>query len=297
MTIPTWALDACLDDETFAAAYEAVPAQRRALLKTAIARQYAWWAPADCDGFHCVRTWTQGFESLERTAPVRVRILLFDDSCASPALLLAGLLPALTAGAGTTLVVHVREEQDPVVPDGVLAACELAGQEAVAELSRSEVHELCRALARGTESCAILALGRMSERVPPDFADGFQRRVRSVAAPAGIAVLLDGTDQDADLAALAFAHPGARFWVAGSKIALPDERFRYLGANFDDLFATAASACFVPRARAEEALERFPLVFSAGHEACWLLPDLGTGFFQIRGLAWRSPEERQTEDE
>ena len=297
MTIPTWALDACLDDETFAAAYEAVPADRRALLKTAIARQYAWRAPAPCSENRCARVWTQGFESLEVVAPADVCLLLFDASCASPALFLAALLPALNAGIGTVLAVHARGPQDAPASEAVLAAFELAGQEAVLELPPDKVRDLIGASTENGESCVVLAFGDTAGLVPQGFADGFARRVWTAPPRPDMAVFLAGEDQDPDLEALAFAHPCGRFLLAGASSPLPDERFTLLGPEFDDLVPAGGSVCFVSGQHAETALESFPLVFGPGHEACWLFPDLHSEFFQVRRTAWRSEEQCETEEE
>ncbi|WP_022662681.1 hypothetical protein [Paucidesulfovibrio longus] len=297
MTIPTWALDACLDDETFAAAYEAVSAERRALLKTAIARQYAWRAPAPCSETRCARVWTQGFESLELAAPADVCLLLFDASCASPARILAALLPALNAGIGTVLAVHARGPQDAPSSEAVLAAFELAGQEAVLELPRGKVRELIEASTENGESCIVLAFGGTSGLVPDGFADGFSRRLWTAPAQAGIAVFLEGEGADADLEALAFAHPDGRFQVAGADSPLPDDRFAHLGPEFDHIVRAGGQACFASGSSAEDALAAFPLVFGPGHEACWLFPDLHSEFFQVRRTAWRSEEQCETEEE
>lgn len=295
MQIPSWALDACLDDETFALAYEAVPAERRALLKTAIARHYFWTAPETSRSSSRDRDWTQGFASRERSAPAEVCLLLFDAACHAPARLLAALLPALNAGVGEVLAVHVRGTGDPEPPAGVLAAFELAGQEAVVELPPDRVGALLRELATQAGSCVLLALGGTSSLVPEYFADGALRRVWAESGRRDILALVDDGPDDPDLAALAFAHAGARILVAGTAGPLPEGPFESApGGEGDGSFDVRA--CYAPASRVAEALSRHALAFGPRHEACWLHPDLGREFFLIRRVAWTTAENGATEE-
>lgn len=296
MTIPSWAFDACLDDDIFAIAYEAVPAEQRALLKTAIARHYVWQSPERCPVAWTERVWSQGFESKQHTTPIANCLLLFDTHMSSPADLLAALMPALTSGAGSVLAIRACTDNDDPIPAGILAAFELAGQETVVELPPEKISVILNELAAQPESCMVLAMGHTAEFIPAGFVNGNTRRVWTPSAECDIAVLLEGVETDVNLDALAFAYPRSRFWIAGSETVFPNERFAYCGKNFGDLPVDRCVLCYAPDTLCADALTLFPLVFGPGHEACRLWPDLGSECFQVRRTVWCSATQRETEE-
>jgi len=126
---PDWFEPHLLPDGRFAKAYNALADDRRALLKCVIARQYALWQPTQ----PISRAAEERFELFTRQRsqePAPFVMLLMDHDLDAPALFLAALLPALCARVPQVLVCRVGKKSD--IPDSLLVACELAGQESVA---------------------------------------------------------------------------------------------------------------------------------------------------------------------
>ena len=294
--IPAWAMEACLDDSCFAAAYEAVSPERRALMKTAIARLHAWHSPLPAPRWSCERRWQQGFFSRESVEPMQVCLLLFDAYFASPAKLLAALMPALSSGVGTVLAVRTTVEGDLPCPPEVLAALELAGQENVVELLPEKARALFSELARNDVTCAALTFGRTRELVPPGFADGAARRIWNPEFGDELSVWLEGED-DVDLAALSFAHPQAKIIVYGAERELPRGLFQHQEGDFASFLSRLPRAAYAPDKLLNEVSSSAALALGPGHEACWIWPALCPDFFLARRLTWGMlPENVERED-
>lgn len=159
----TW-LDAhALDDDAFAGAYESLHARERAVLKKCIARLYQVWGelPSREDR---TRTFTQGFGLEESSAPVPYVLLLCESFYASPAALLAALLPALLAGVEPVLPCFVptakTDEDARPVWAPLLAALELAGVERAFYAREASIQEFFQGLGdRGPDGRLVLLGG------------------------------------------------------------------------------------------------------------------------------------------
>jgi hypothetical protein len=130
-SFPAWLESHQLPDVRFARAYNALGDQRRALIKGLIARHFALNPPC----FSSSGSTARSYDLLEHTRtqqPAPFVLLLLDDLCDAPALFLAALLPALCARVPQVLV--ARLGQRSTVPDALLAACELCGQEQLVAL-------------------------------------------------------------------------------------------------------------------------------------------------------------------
>jgi len=132
-TLPSWLLPSLAPDARFARAYEALGAERRALLKGLIADHFALSPPAAALRTRCTREQVSGLSCRSVSTPRPFVLLLTDASLDAPALLLAALMPALSSGAADVLVLRLGARSG--LPDVLLTACELAGQERVAAVS------------------------------------------------------------------------------------------------------------------------------------------------------------------
>jgi len=269
--------DSLVDDALFAQAYGDSTDRERALMKTCIARLYDWYGPRKDTVREDARQWRGGFASIHRSAPVDFALVLFDHSLASPARLLAGLVPAVACGVPNILAVRL---------DGgdwrrsLLTAMELAGQELVADLTGEELGVLLRELSDAGASGAVVDLaGR------PDLFTGQDRL--AVLGPAfgrEAAVFLDG-EATFDLDALALAHPDTAFTAFGADVSLPGG-FRRGGEEFSAFLDAVRDVAYAPDDLIGRTLGRVRLALGPGQEGCWVWPELHPDFFLFHRTAW-----------
>ncbi|MBA4358009.1 MAG: hypothetical protein C0405_09835 [Desulfovibrio sp.] len=131
-TLPSWLHPRLIADARFARAYETLGDQRRALLKGLMADHYSLAPPLASLASECSRQLASGLTLRTLARPRPFVLLLIDPSLDAPALFLAALMPALCSGAAHVLVVRLGPRSQ--LPDVLLTACELAGQERVAAL-------------------------------------------------------------------------------------------------------------------------------------------------------------------
>lgn len=139
LSVPAWLQERLVPDARFARAYDALGDDRRALLKSVIARHYALNPPLGT--LHSCST--ERLPLLERSVvcePVSFAVLLGDESLDAPALFLAALVPALCARVPEVLAVRLGKRSD--IPDPLLVACELSGQERLASLGPVQLERL-----------------------------------------------------------------------------------------------------------------------------------------------------------
>jgi len=152
-SFPAWLEAHQLPDSRFAKAYNALGDRRRALIKGLIARHFALNPPSG----PASSSITRRHDLLEHTSvqePAPFVLLLLDDVCDAPALFLAALLPALCARVPQVLV--ARLGQRSAVPDALLAACELSGQEHLAALGPVLLQRLVQEAAASSEPGLVL---------------------------------------------------------------------------------------------------------------------------------------------
>lgn len=138
--LPDWLEDRLLPDSRFAKAYGRFGDASRALLKRTIAAHYALAAPRQSRCEASTVTLRSGLCHQQSTRPADYAILLLDGPLDAPALALAALMPLLTSGIGEVLVVRLGSAAS--IPDSLLTACELAGQERFAALGPAQVERL-----------------------------------------------------------------------------------------------------------------------------------------------------------
>lgn len=142
---PPWLDSQLVPDSRFARAYDALGDSRRALLKRAIAAQFALNPPRRSQRSALTEELPCGLVRCCVSKPRPFVLLLLDTGLDAPALFLAALLPALAARPTDVLVARLGARAD--VPDSLLAACELAGQERVAALGPRQMERLLLAAA------------------------------------------------------------------------------------------------------------------------------------------------------
>ncbi|WP_138774341.1 hypothetical protein [Desulfohalovibrio reitneri] len=194
--------------------------------------------------------------------------MLLGEKCPAP-LVLAGLLPALTARVPAVVCLYVGEGfPEPVL----LTALELAGQEWLAPLqpgSAESVLSRLSALGGG----AVVGLG-----VDPSFLSGAPGlNLWHDAANHAIGVF-PGTGESPDLDLLSILHGPGRLeiWNVDS----PPKGSRPRRGGIEDFLAQDYQAAFPPRAHREQALAAFPLTLCGGGEAHWRIPGLGRRFYE-----------------
>ena len=122
--LPAWLESFRPDDTLYADAYEDTPAELRALLKTAIAFDFHRWTMNDGECVAETRNPRAGFFRTERSRPADWVLAVAAEGFASPARLLAALVPAVIAGVGRIVIVSPA----PFAP-AVATALELSGLE------------------------------------------------------------------------------------------------------------------------------------------------------------------------
>ena len=254
--LPGW-LEACRpDDALYADAYESTPAELRALLKTAIAFAFHRWQPA-CDEQRTERRSARaGFRHSESSRPAGWALAHLGPGFASPARLLAALVPAVLAGVGRILIVS----EAPFSP-AVCTALELAGLEDSFLLDADQMpglYEDLRALCPDGRVLAFPAAdGSLTEA---------QKELLHSAA-------LDGMPHFRDL-------PSPRLLCLHAPGSPAENSLRWLYPDAEFLTEAAPD---IRAAYAEEEspeLGGLPFVCGPGMEACW--PGPSPEFYRTR---------------
>nr|WP_321257004.1 hypothetical protein [uncultured Pseudodesulfovibrio sp.] len=271
-----------VNDTLFARAYQETPARHRALLKTCIARLYDWYGGGKELGGRVENSWRGGFDSIHAFQPVDFCVVLCGTILESPARLLAGLVPALASGVRNVLVVRVG---DSPWPNPLLTALELAGQDLAVDMTVDQACQFLTELSSGTASGLVVDLGVAAEGVDTRRVASSLVGVYSPVFDGKISVWMDES-QPVDLEALAFAQPDVCCTVHGTHTFSPLDKFSYDGDDFQTFLATVGDAVFVPLSRVNDALTQSRIVFSPGHEGCWVWPDLRPEQLHFHRTAW-----------
>lgn len=268
-----------VDDELFARAYGDSADRERAWMKTCIARLYEWYGPRRDTAERAARSWRSGLESVRARSVVDFAVVLLGAGFASPARLLASVVPPLACGVERVLVARVDGEGD--FPRALLTALELAGQELVADMGRDDVLSLLRDLAGSGRTGAVVDLAGLGDPCPERGRVAWHRPALDETA----AVFMeDGAPFD--LEALAFCHPGCEFTVYGDEADLPAGFSRGAPPDKASFLSAVTDVAYAPPALAGEALEAARLVLGPGQEGCWIWPGLHPDFFLFHRTSW-----------
>lgn len=262
---PEWIDDYRIEEDLFAEAYESTGPQLRAWLKKTIAQVYAVNSPEAPRKSWIVNTWRGGFETEISTAPLDWAILLLDKTCVSPVRMLATLVPAFAADMNNVLAVFVG---DGVVPQSVLAAFELAGQEDVLLMPEARVAELLSSTADSEACGAVLDMRVESGSLL------CPAQVRYWRAPRISSICICKDEESPDMDVLEFVHP--------------DVDFREIEESA--LHETQADAAVVPSELVGDALTSFRIVLAHGQEGCWIWNGFGSKFFRQESVALAAAE-------
>jgi len=268
--LPDWMHVYQVGEASFEAAYQGVDATKRAWIKTALASLYAWLGPTGTTRQE-KRTRTGSGLCLEHIHTSREWAVVYvPASCAAAGLVVGAVLPVLAAGVWPVIaVVEAESSQEQVV----LLTLELCGVETVYLLS-------------GEDMQAAWRHGQTQTSIPPGMlvwiGQSGQGTMNMEVNPSGgpMQIVLSRPrraavwqkDQEIDVQALAWMHPGLdiEVWPAGG--AGTGQMAKDAGARWDGFLAQEADVVWVPRELISQALTAFPLVLGPGQEPVWMWP-------------------------
>lgn len=288
-SFPDWISEFVPDDDLFAMAYEDIPDQKRAWLKTNIARLLDCYGPRQDVGVNTTRHFRSGFDLQTNHTAVDFAVVLFDGSLLSPARLLAALVPALASGVEHVLAARVGANGGPW-RKAVLTGLELAGQELVVDLTDAQARRLFTQLRDSGLPGAVSVLGPKAAVIKTSELQSASRmgfwRPRFTRA----ATVWMDDESSFDLEVLAFTHPDMVFSVFGAKTELPADNFSYEGEDLADFMEAIIDVAYAPPEHMNQALRKAKLVLGPGQEGCWIWPDLYPEHFQHHRIAWTTGE-------
>lgn len=258
---PEW-LDAfVVDDEQFGTAYDTVPDNRRAWLKTTIARLHVLYGTPQVTWGRQENHWRQGHISIAETRPVDWAAIVVDSQYASGVRLLAAAMMPLLSGVENILVVFTGNT--PIASEA-LAALELAGVEMAVHVDAEKSSVLLAELL-GLGAGRILALGTTAREVVHHVGVGLCG-VTSWLEPVFSSIGIVGdTAIDRDL--LTWAHPD----------------FNILDVAEDDLSSLSGVAAVCCESDVVDNIpDTVPVSLGAGQEGCWIWPELQPQWFMHR---------------
>lgn len=285
---PAW-LDAHIcDDQRFASAYAAASDRQRSLLKAHIAALWRMFPPTRVQRELRESSWDEGGQGMRLGWPRPWAILCVDGSANSPSLVLAALMPALTAGVPEILVAGIGSG---ALTDPVLAALELAGQELVVELEPEQARELVQGMEGATQGL-VMGLGaevqsalaglRQPTWTPNPRTTDDVRRARF-----SLGVFLEKRGQFSKQLAgdMEYLLPGVEvcWWSPSGRLG-PEQAERQAG-DFDAFGRNCFDTVLVPDYLSRRALESFPAVLGLGRAGNWIWPDLTRDLFTMRHAA------------
>lgn len=288
--MPAWLLPRLIPDVRFALAYDRLGDQRRALLKGLIADHYALSPPRAVLRRETSEVLASGLVRAVRSLPRPFALLLTDASLDAPALFLAALMPLLCSGAAEVLVARLGARS--ALPDALLTACELAGQERVAALSPSQAGRLLSECAQSGLPGLVLhpdapAFRRMLERPPlrSSLAAGSLRLV-ALAQPRGLGLWRDAPDQF-DQERLEFLFGALPFETAGAQPGSSTRKTPEEGA-YAAFAAARRDLLLAPDARAGTARTAARLLVGESRAGLWTWPELSPDVFAETAQAFTS---------
>ncbi|MCG8531878.1 MAG: hypothetical protein MI749_14610 [Desulfovibrionales bacterium] len=259
---PDWLAPDLIDDETFGIAYDAVPDNKRAWLKTTIARLHVLYGTPQVTWGRQENHWRQGHVSITETRPVDFALVLVDSRYASGVRLLAAAMMPLLGGVEDILVAFTGDA--PVAPE-CLAALELAGIEAAVQCSVEKGTELLTVCNNSSVTGRVITLGTGARTLArQSCASSNFVQVWDEPSFSAIGVHKNGAF---DTALLAWAHPDWDVVEVTEDDFAEDRSFAAVCCESDIVDA-------VP--------DYIPVSLGAGQEGCWIWPDLTPQWFMHR---------------
>lgn len=282
---PAWTEKRVVPDAIFGAAYDALPAERRAWIKKTIAQVHSLAGPMRDPAERHIRAHRQGFFSRRDNVPLQYAVLFLDDTCTSAAMAVAAAVPMLLSGAALPCAVRLGE--DGPVPDEVLAGLELAGLETVFHLDEAAARRFMEFLVGGP-GATVLFHGQGPALVQLHTAAGYAAPPLRLWKPFVVdrVGVWAGAGADWDYSLLSWVHPCASIEIYGARTAIPGLPPGCVRARggFEAMCDAGYGALYVPGARLDEAAACARMVLGPGQEGCWVWPGLGTDFFRSAHL-------------
>lgn len=292
---PEWIETHSIADNRLADAYEGTSDRQHSLCKAHIASLWAMSPPGRISERLMVDDLAQvgGIARLSR--PLRWVLLCVDASTAAPAMVLAALVPAITAGVSDILVAGIGPD---ALSDGLLTALELVGQERVVELDSDHGRQLVLDLSRKSElveNGLIMCLGSHAERAVSSEVRVrmWSPRPRCVLGSAGgvsaprfsLGVFMEEALPKECIEDMAFLLPGVdiQWWSPTGRLG-PRGVTKQAG-DFDRFGQNCFDAVLVPDYLSQQAIRVFPVVLGPGRAGHWLWPDLILDRFLLRHVA------------
>jgi len=285
-SFPDWINGFVPDDDLFARAYQDISDERRALIKTSIARLYDFYGPRKDISGEVLRRWSAGFNTKSTYDAVDFVVVLFDGSVLSPARLLAALVPALASGVKHVLAARVSEGTP--WRKAVLTGFELAGQELVADMTDVDARRLFNELRETNRSGAVVVLGPKAAVIKSSELQAASRISFWRPRFSRTATIWMDDKSTFDLEALSFTHPDIVFSVYGAESDLPTDKFSYEGDGFERCVDAIEDVAYLPVERMDQIVKKTKLVFGRGQEGGWVWPDLHPEHFQFHSTVWTS---------
>ncbi|GEM_PF-1168217 len=283
---PDWLEPHYITDELLGEAYASVPDNRRALLKTCIARLWEWYGVSRTSSQAVERSFRGGFVSRELRRPMDFAVIACGADHDSPAQLLAAAVPAVAAGVRNVLAVKPKTAGWSLPQ---LVALELAGIESVIELELEEMNRLLRDLAHegGTGRMVFVNAAREASVV-----DHYAFGVRPLLLESGASVVYHaGAGPRFDLEAIAFGQAGTPMTCLGEKNEVDSPDFSCANREIEYLLQVDARVAFLPVELHAQMSGRFPVVLGPGHEACWVWTEIDADTFVDTKVCWADGEE------
>lgn len=281
---------ACRELDPGPGAYAELPALRRACLKSQIAMLHKLWLPC-LPPARILRLLPGAGRVVSESRPRDWAVFALDAGYASPAGLIAAMLPAVMAGVEELILCilapkHQGRTSDFALCPALSAALELLGRERAYALSLEEFDLLLDGLAGESKAGCLCSLGD-DPTLEHILGRARRQRASTLALPGGLSIALagqrkTGPDFEQEQALLRWLYPKAEFiYRAGAK---GEERPYALPP---DALLLDAERELVPAEQEPAACRaRAALTLSPGQEAFWLWPELGPEFFVQRNFSF-----------
>ena len=258
-------------DRAFATAYAALPDRNRAWIKTGLAALYAALGGPMPLAVGQERVCGHDLSLATRETPLDFVLVACGPGFASPARLMAAVLPALCARVPEVAAVRVGGAW----PKPLLTTLELCGIESAFRLGARAFAGLGKELAGLGRGAIVVLDGLAAPATGPTGPQVFHARV------AGRVGIFPEADTPFDWDALAFAQPDLTLCVHGG--SAPDQApFVAAAGTLADAAGLGYDAVYVGDAKAEAALAVARLSLGPGRETLWLWPQLGPEVFRRR---------------
>ncbi len=287
--LPDWAQQFIVSEELFTSAYAQVSLQEKTRLKKCIAGLQTWYDHVKIQACSTQIDYCQGLQTWTREQPRDWVLVQVEAESASPAVLLATILPPVLAGVSEVVICSNRDTIP--YPASFLTACELSGLETVLNCPDPVVKDLLKDMHRLSPNGALIALHSGSP------ANGFsgiemdtstQVPVYRLRGPRTAGLWIDDV-QDWDFEALAFAHPELEIHVwSGHSLQLPVSWPSRRG-TIQEFRQAGYDALFVPDPHLKDSRGWAPVILGSGQEGTWVWPEFCRTICLCKQLAWHDP--------